>query len=107
MYGDGKEYECGTGSTMGPGGLVQAIQGPYESGTELFARIFQLMKFPRHATVCKSIVKKNNGWIKTEVSPPSTPKATSGADARGGRAWNLPPSVSSFLSVFSPLAFGT
>lgn len=62
VYGDGKEYECGTGSTTGPGGLVQAIQGPYESGTELFARIFQLMKFPRHATVCKSSVKKEQ-WL--------------------------------------------
>lgn len=54
---------------MGTRGLVQAIQGPYESGAELFSCIFQLLKFPRHATVCKRGVKKNNGWIKTEASP--------------------------------------
>lgn len=52
------------GSTMGPGGLVHAIQGPYESGAELFSCIFQLLKFPRRTTVCKRGVKKNNGWIK-------------------------------------------
>ena len=32
------------------------------------------MKFPRRATVCKPSVKKNNGWIKIEASPPSTLK---------------------------------
>lgn len=59
---------------MGPGGLVQAVQGPYESGAELFSCIFQLLKFPRRATVCKRGGEMNNGWIKTEAGPQSTLK---------------------------------
>lgn len=51
MSGGGEEYECGAGSTMGPPGSVQAIQGPYESGAELFSCIFQLPKSPRRAAV--------------------------------------------------------
>lgn len=64
---------------MGPGGLVQAVQGPYESGAELFSCIFQLLKSPRRATVCKRGGEMNNGWIKTEAGPQSTLKV----DLRG------------------------
>lgn len=59
---------------MGPGGLVQAVQGPYESGAEVFSCIFQLLKFPRRTTVCKRSGEMNNGWIKTEAGPQSTLK---------------------------------
>lgn len=68
MCGDGKEYECGSGSTMGPWGFVQFIQGPYESRAGLFSCIFRLLKFPRCTAVCKRSVKKNNSLRKTEAS---------------------------------------